>query len=842
MPALPAHHRLSLALRHALYCVAFVGLSSVSAIAAEAGDDDASFEFNEMFLSTRGGGGSVDLRYFEKGSAVAPGTYSVDVYLNLSLVRRHDIVFAPDARGRVVPVLPYGLLRQLGVDVAKLQQEGLLDPAEDDAPVDLSRIPAARAEFDVNNLALMVSVPQVYVPRRSRSYVDPSLWDNGVTAFFSNYQANFNRNHDRRSGEDRHYGYLSLRSGLNVAGWRLRNDASLSTGSNQPSRFRSHRTWLERDVRRWNAKLALGELYTSGEVLDSVRLRGVQLSTDLGMWANDQQGYAPVVRGIAETNATVEIRQNGVVIHSMPVPAGAFEIEDLPSSGSNGDLHVRILEADGRVREFTQSFAALPVMIRPGRLRYSLSAGEHRGGAQEDTPTVAQGSLVYGLGNNFTGFGAAMAAQDYHAVSLGMGLNSRLGGLSLDMSHSRSRTPSGHTEQGQSTRLLYAKTLTGTGTTFTMAGYRYSTEGYRTFGQHMADRRNTSNSIHYSPQKSRVDLSVNQLLPRSQSLYLTLGETSYWNLPGSTRTWRFGYAGSIGKLNYNLAMSRDRDPRRERDDTQVNASFSLPLGMGSRAHRMSASASSTRHGADRVQAGLSGYLDGNRNASYSLQASHAEGYGSSGSANVNWATPLAQLGGTYQQGPDSRHVDLSASGSVVIHRGGITLGQPVGETFGLLEVPRTAGVGLTNWNNVRTNRRGYAVVPYLQPYRMNWVEVDTRKLGLDTELLGNAPQLVPTRGAIARASYQAETGRRVQFVLRREDGTVPFGAMVYGAQDKVLGMIDNQSRVLVFGVEDQGRLDVRWGEGACVADYTLPAVQAGLAYDRVSLVCRAQAQ
>ncbi|HVL08409.1 MAG TPA: FimD/PapC C-terminal domain-containing protein, partial [Burkholderiaceae bacterium] len=87
-----------------------------------------------------------------------------------------------------------------------------------------------------------------------------------------------------------------------------------------------------------------------------------------------------------------------------------------------------------------------------------------------------------------------------------------------------------------------------------------------------------------------------------------------------------------------------------------------------------------------------------------------------------------------------------------------------------------------------------------------------------------------------------ETGRRVQFVLRREDGTVPFGAMVYGAQDKVLGMIDNQSRVLVFGVEEQGRLDVRWGEGACVADYTLPAAQAGLAYDRVTLVCRPQAQ
>ncbi|PAK08796.1 FimD/PapC N-terminal domain-containing protein, partial [Burkholderia ubonensis] len=37
-------------------------------------------EFNESFL--RKGEGPVELSYFEKGSAVLPGSYDVDVYLN----------------------------------------------------------------------------------------------------------------------------------------------------------------------------------------------------------------------------------------------------------------------------------------------------------------------------------------------------------------------------------------------------------------------------------------------------------------------------------------------------------------------------------------------------------------------------------------------------------------------------------------------------------------------------------------------------------------------------------------------------------------------------------------
>ena len=37
-------------------------------------------------------------------------------------------------------------------------------------------------------------------------------------------------------------------------------------------------------------------------------------------------------------------------------------------------------------------------------------------------------------------------------------------------------------------------------------------------------------------------------------------------------------------------------------------------------------------------------------------------------------------------------------------------------------------------------------------------------------------------------------------------GKIPFGAQAYDKEERVVGMVDNLSRLLVFGIEDQGRL------------------------------------
>ncbi|KVN76110.1 hypothetical protein WL40_22465 [Burkholderia ubonensis] len=140
---------------------------------------------------------------------------------------------------------------------------------------------------------------------------------------------------------------------------------------------------------------------------------------------------------------------------------------------------------------------------------------------------------------------------------------------------------------------------------------------------------------------------------------------------------------------------------------------------------------------------------------------------------------------------------------------------------------------------VRTDRRGYAVVPYLQPYRQNWLNIDPSSIGTHTEIPDNAKMVVPTRGAIVKTCFEAESGQRAQFELSgNEGGKVPFGAQAYDAKGKLLGMLDNQSRLLVFGIEDKGSIDVRWGDKQCTIGYALKPQDKELAYERVAASCR----
>ncbi|MET3212878.1 UNVERIFIED_ORG: outer membrane usher protein FimD/PapC [Burkholderia territorii] len=87
----------------------------------------------------------------------------------------------------------------------------------------------------------------------------------------------------------------------------------------------------------------------------------------------------------------------------------------------------------------------------------------------------------------------------------------------------------------------------------------------------------------------------------------------------------------------------------------------------------------------------------------------------------------------------------------------------LGEMLAAAQVPKVRDVTFGNSRTVRTDRRSYAVVPYLQPYRQNWLNIDPSSVGTHTETTDNAKMVVPTREAIVKTRFEAESGRRVPF-------------------------------------------------------------------------------
>lgn len=272
-------------------------------------------------------------------------------------------------------------------------------------------------------------------------------------------------------------------------------------------------------------------------------------------------------------------------------------------------------------------------------------------------------------------------------------------------------------------------------------------------------------------------------------------------------------------------------------DDQISLSVSFPLGGRPRAPRAFVTTSSQKNG-NSTQAGINGYFNESADTFYSVQAGSSDGGGRSASANVSTRTSMADISVGYSQGKGYDSQSLNVSGSVVAHPGGINLGQTVGETFALVEVPGVRGAKVSSYSGVETGRNGYAVVPSAQPYRVNWISLDTRELGADIEIDNATQQLVPRRGAVVLARYAGKTGRRVQFELfDSQGGRIPFGAALEDAEGKQLAISDPSGKALALVEQEQGKLTIRWGDQQCQASYALPARDKALNYERLPLRC-----
>ncbi|MWL75068.1 fimbria/pilus outer membrane usher protein, partial [Escherichia coli] len=151
-------------------------------------------------------------------------------------------------------------------------------------------------------------------------------------------------------------------------------------------------------------------------------------------------------------------------------------------TGSSGDLQVTVKETDGSERHFVVPYASVPVLQREKHLRYSVTAGRYRSydSNVEKTP-FAQGSAIYGLSHGMTLYGGVQQSSHYQAQALGTGKNvGDLGAFSIDVTRAKALLKKQKRSQGRSWRVRYSKDFVGTGTNFSLAGYRYNSKGFYT--------------------------------------------------------------------------------------------------------------------------------------------------------------------------------------------------------------------------------------------------------------------------------------------------------------------------------------------------------------------------
>ncbi|WP_145553831.1 fimbria/pilus outer membrane usher protein [Yersinia canariae] len=776
---------------------------------------------------------AIDLSVFSQSGAQLPGIYRVDIYLNGQQIETRDVNFITD-NGRLLAEITPQQLADFGVKVAAF-------PALQQQPVDLpvtqlgKFIPAASSSFDINHQRLDLSIPQAALNSEARGYIDPKQWDQGIPALMVNYSLSGANNwQDNRSNSSH---FLNLRSGLNWGPWRLRNYSTYSQSSNGQAQWNNLTNTLQRDIHAIKGQLTLGDSYTPGDILSGVPFRGAQLSSDDSMLPDSLRGFAPVIRGIAESNAQVTIRQNNNEIYQTYVPPGAFVIDDLFPTSSSGDLEVTIKEADGRERSFKQAFSSAPIMQREGSLKYALSAGQYRGGGYgSPTPHFAQTSLAYGMPYGFTLYNGLLISSDYQAGALGVGVGlGRVGSVSMDVTQAKTRFEDSTRRQGQSYRLQYAKSFSKTGTNFSLGSHRYSTEGFYDFSEaNQLTGMGSINSLGRNNNKrSRTQFHISQSLSDFGGLYLSAYQQDYWQRKGYERNATLGYNVNIRGISYGLNYSYSQMPGQQQNDQRASLSVNIPLSKWLPNSWANYSINTHKGGATSQQLGLSGSALDN-SLSYNLQqgrTNHAGG--NSGSLSSSYSGAYGQLNAGYNYSANSRQLNYGLSGGVLAHPYGVTLSQSQSDTLVLVRAPGAGGVGVGSGRGVKTDWRGYAVVPYATPYRQNSVALDTQTMGDSIDMDITSQNVVPTRGAVVLANFTPRLGSRVLIHLSYQGKPVPFGAMASLQDDEAdsanSSIVGDGGQVYLSGVPDNGNLQVQWGnqeKQQCSAALTLPAAEA----------------
>ncbi|MGJ7607868.1 fimbria/pilus outer membrane usher protein [Variovorax sp. LT1R20] len=817
--------------------------------------------FNAEFLGIGGDQPHADLSLFSFGNRVLAGTYMVDVSLNERGAGQTEIRFIEkEGKNDAAPCFTRRMLDDWGVNAAAFSA---LADAAGDTCVDLAEtIPDATFTYDAGKQRLFVSIPQAALKRSARGAVAPEKWDKGITAGMLDYQVNFARyggdkyrNNpnpfatpqnvfdgnpfaERNKTLQRNTLFAGLRAGFNYGDWRFRHFSTYNRGIDGNSRWQGINTYAQRDIAPINGQLLIGDGSTPGNFFDSLPFRGVQLSSDDAMLPDSQQGYAPTIRGVAQTNARVTVRQSGYVIYSTFVAPGAFVIDDLYPTSSSGDLEVTIAEADGRQTKYTQAFSAVPTLLRESTWRYSATVGKYRNDSNSDSvlgirsslsqPMFMQATLARGLGNEFSLYGGLLMANMYQSVLVGMGKNLRdFGAVSVDLSGARTtdRTPINgqKTYDGQSVRFLYSKAFLTSGTNFRVAGYRYSTSGYRTFQEavQMQDLRPLES---FNSRRNEVRFDVSQQIGNLGSVFASARQQSYWGTGAKDRLVQVGYSGNYKQFGYSVFYNHSTALNRPAT-RQIMFTLSIPLG-DTRANAMY---TANRDSSGRVnqQASVYGSAFDDSRLTYNMTAGGAnQGGGSSASASASYLSPIGRFDAGYSKGSGYGQSTFGMSGGVLIHGGGVTLSQPLGETIGLVQAPKAGGVGVESQPGVATDGAGNAVIPNLSPYRLNRLALKTADLGDTVEVKNAATEVVPTRGAVVIAKFETSIGFRLLMTLTDPQGRMlPLGSKIENEAGQEVGIVGPDSQAFVTGAGQSGHLMVRWGQGErdqCVVPYSLP--------------------
>ncbi|HDF2329241.1 TPA: fimbria/pilus outer membrane usher protein [Morganella morganii] len=801
--------------RYSYFLTTIVAVISLAIIPAEL-KAEGNTQFNTDLLNLEDKN-NIDFNKFSNPGYIVPGIYTLDIKMNSESFPEQKIPFyagkTDSAMSRIC--LSPDIVKTIGFKEEIIKKVTWWHDGE---CLNLDDLPGFTATGDLSSATLNLTVPQAYLEYRTENWDPPSLWDNGVAGIFFDYNLLANITRSLKTHNNEHHVSANGTAGVNLGAWRFRGDWQTqiaNTGSKND--FRWTRLYAYRAITQLKAKLTIGEDYLESDLFDSIRYIGIGLRSSLLMEPPNLRGYAPEITGVANTNATVIISQQGRIIRQEQVAPGPFRIQTL-SDVTTGKLDVTVREQDGTEQQFQVDTATVPYLTRPGSVRYKLAAGrpsDVRHHTQGDS--FAMGEFSWGVSNGWSLFGGFIGSKNYQSVNTGVGRDLfSFGAFSLDITHARAAFSGGKKTAGNSYRINYSKRFDEYDSSIQFAGYRFSEQDYIAFSEFISSNNYSDINGH---NKEMYVISLNKNFRDIElSGYINYSHQTYWDKPSSERlSLMIAKNINLDKIkNINLSLSafRTKYSGSDKNDDGFYLSASIPWGdNGSIGYSVQTTSEDTINRAT--------YYDQiNNRVNYQLSTG-ASDKGVSAGAYLTYHGNRAKLtaNASYNNN-DYASAGFGAQGGITLTKEGADIHRQsiFGGTRLMIDTDGIAGIPITDRGApVKSNYFGKLVIPDVNSYYRNKIKVDLNEIPENAEVDNSVVEATLTEGAIGYRKVGVLSGEKRMVSIRTREGQYPpFGAQVINRSGRNTGIVNDSGYTYVSGINPGESMFVIWGDNkAC---------------------------
>ncbi|VVQ01864.1 Outer membrane usher protein YraJ [Pseudomonas fluorescens] len=652
----------------------------------------------------------------------------------------------------------------------------------------LDASPQTIIDADPANLAVSLIVPTDAIRAIAR---DVSGFQTGGVAALLNYDVSGLRS---RSGDSTSR-YISANTelGFNAGDWIVRS-RQVQTWQDEVSRTTHIAAYAQRTFASHEAVLQAGQINLYNPVLAGAQITGLQV---LNEQALQVEGQSAVIDGIANSQAQVEVRQNGSLIHSTVVPAGPFSLTGVRRLNSRSDVEVTIKEADGSERRFTVPATMLGIGLpAPG---FSLAAGHVRsnGNEQAGNPWVASGGWSGAIHPQVLLSAGLTGAADYRAAGIGVGLLP-WPDTTVEATLTAVDASGRQASQGLQAGLNVSHRLSDRWSL--SAGSSYRTRGYQELEEAVFD--NTSN-VTQSRYRDQQSAALSWSHPWLGAFGSGFSRSSSFDGQSSSRALA-SWGTSMGGVSIS-ATAEWQVSGADRNDDSVFLNISMPLGQTRRARTW------VRSSGGEYRSGVGMREQINDQLAYGIGVEHdTRDRQVQSTAGVSLLPRYSQLDLNYTRTDAERSsYQASARGAAVLHGGGLTLSPyPVRDTFALLSVGGMDAIKVSTPSGpVWTDGQGQAVIAQVAAYGRSPVQVDTKTLPRNADISNGLAVVSAGRGAVDKVEFGVSLTRRALLKVTTANGApLPRGATVNTEEGEFVTLVQDDGLVFLPNVLDRRAL------------------------------------